>query len=103
MVCPITQNLASSVIGFGAGFRITCRELAQAVSGGKLNQQGLLEATGQDPGSFIGRILQQLEQAPANDDWVVWGRWFLADRATRTISPFSKVTIPEHRQRQAAD
>jgi hypothetical protein len=43
-----------------------------------------------------------LEQAPGNDDWVVWGRWFLADRATRTISPFSKVTIPEYRQREGA-
>jgi hypothetical protein len=51
---------------------------------------------GQDPGSVIGRIRQQLDQAPSNDDWVVWGRWFLADRAARTISPFSKVTVPEH-------
>jgi len=40
---------------------------------------------------------------PANDDWVVWGRWFLADHSTRTISPFSKVTIPEHRHRQGGD
>ena len=55
----------------------------------------MLEATEQDPASVINRIRWQLDQAPGNDDWLVWGRWFLADRATRTISPFSKVTIPE--------
>ena len=60
-----------------------------------MNSHGVLEATGEDPAIVIGRIRQQLEQAPGNDDWVVWGRWFLADRATRTISPFSKVTIPD--------
>lgn len=27
---------------------------------------------------------------------VTWGRWLLGDRATRTISPFSKITVPEY-------
>ena len=26
---------------------------------------------------------------------VFWGRWFLAGRSSRTISPFSKLTVPE--------
>jgi dipeptidyl aminopeptidase/acylaminoacyl peptidase len=85
----------------GTGFPDWLLELAEAVAGGRLNPQGVLEATGQDPASVIGRIRQQLAQAPTNDDWVVWGRWFLADRATRTISPFSKVTMAEHLKRQA--
>ena len=34
----------------------------------------------------------------ADDDWVVWGRWFLADPSTRTISPFSKITVPQYIQ-----
>ena len=87
----------------GTGFPDWLLPLAEAVSGHRLNPQGVLEATGQDPVTVISRIRQQLDQAPTNDDWVVWGRWFLADRATRTISPFSKVTLPEHRQRQGAD
>ena len=86
----------------GTGLPDWLLELAEAVAGGRLNPQGVLEPTGQDPATVIGRIRRQLEQAPGNDDWVVWGRWFLADRATRTISPFSKVTIPEYRQREGA-
>jgi hypothetical protein len=27
---------------------------------------------------------------------VVCGRWFLADPSTRTISPFSKITVPQY-------
>ena len=27
---------------------------------------------------------------------MVWGRWFLADPAMRTISPFSKITVPQY-------
>ena len=34
-----------------------------------------------------------------DDDWVVWRHWLLADRATRTISPFAKVTMPEYIKR----
>ena len=37
-----------------------------------------------------------MAREPDDDDWVVWGRWFLADRATRTISPFSKLTVPKY-------
>jgi hypothetical protein len=37
--------------------------------------------------------------AQPDDDWVVWGRWLLADHATRTISPFAKVTVPEYIER----
>ena len=42
------------------------------------------------------QLSQKLNQEPGDDDWVVWGRWFLADRATRTISPFSKITVPQY-------
>ena len=76
-------------------------ELAEAVSGKRLNKQGVLEVTQGDPAEVIARIRRQLDQVPGNDDWVVWGRWFLADRATRTISPFSRVTMPEHLKRRA--
>jgi hypothetical protein len=31
-----------------------------------------------------------------NREEPLWGHWFLADPATRTISPFSQLTIPQY-------
>ena len=84
------------VAPLGPGFPDWLVELAEAVCGQRLNNQGGLQAAGQDPAEVIGCICQQLAHESTSDDWVVWGRWFLADRATRTISPFSKVTVPEY-------
>jgi len=61
-----------------------------------LNKQGLLEPTKLNCGKVLNELRQKLNQGPDDDDWVRWGRWFLADPATRTISPFSKVTVPEY-------
>src|SRR5439155_9099510 len=44
----------------------------------------------------IKQIREKLSLESRADDWVDWGRWFLADPATRTISPFSKITVPEY-------
>ncbi len=44
----------------------------------------------------INQIREKLSRESGDDDWVVWGRWFLADPATRTISTFSKITVPEY-------
>ena len=70
-------------------------DLAKAVSGQVLNERSVLEPAKLNPAETIHRIKQELDHA-ADDDWAIWGRWFLADRATRTISPFSKITIPEY-------
>jgi tetratricopeptide (TPR) repeat protein len=71
-------------------------ELAEAISGQVLNKLGLLESSRINRADAINRIRQALDHAPDGDDWVLWGRWFLADPATRTISPFSKQTVPEY-------
>jgi WD40 repeat protein/serine/threonine protein kinase len=71
-------------------------QLAEAISGQALNKQGLLEPTRLNPADVINQIRQELNREPDNDDWVVWGRWFLADPFTRTISPFSKQTVPQY-------
>ena len=71
-------------------------QLAEAISGQVLNKQGVLEPTRLNREETINRIRQELNHQPDKDDWVVWGRWFLADPATRTISPFSKITGPEY-------
>lgn len=31
-----------------------------------------------------------------NREELLWGHWFLADHATRAISPFSQLTIPQY-------
>ena len=71
-------------------------QLGEAISGQVLNKQGVLEPTKLNRLETLNQIRQKLNQEPGDDDWVVWGRWFLADRATRTISPFSKLTVPEY-------
>ena len=74
--------------------------LAEAISGQMLNKQGVLVPTRLDRADTINQIRQDLNHEPDNDDWVVWGRWFLADPAARTISPFSKITVAEYRRDQ---
>ncbi|SPE61349.1 putative WD40 repeat-containing protein [Verrucomicrobia bacterium] len=71
-------------------------ELAQAVSGRVLNSHGVLAPVTSSQSETIKRIRAKLEPMPADDAWANWGRWFLADRAIRPISPFSKVTVPEY-------
>jgi WD40 repeat protein/serine/threonine protein kinase len=71
-------------------------ELAQAVSGLVISPHGVFEVVGIDRAEAINQVRQALAREPADDDWAVWGRWFLADPATRTISPFSKMTMSEY-------
>ena len=75
-------------------------QLTEAISGQELNKQGVLEPTKLNRVETINRIRQKLNQEPEDGDWAVWGRWFLADCATRTISPFSKITVPHYIENQ---
>ncbi|NOS71586.1 MAG: hypothetical protein HOP33_16880 [Verrucomicrobia bacterium] len=69
-------------------------QLAEAISGKVLSKEGVLEPTRLNRVETLKQIRQKLAAQP-EDDWVVWGRWLLADRTTRTISPFAKLTVPE--------
>jgi hypothetical protein len=71
-------------------------QLAEALSGSHLNRQGLLEPTSLDRAETIAQIRRNLNDQPDNGDGVMWGRWLLADRSTRTISPFSSITVPQY-------
>jgi WD40 repeat protein/serine/threonine protein kinase len=70
--------------------------LSEAISGQVLNKKGILEPTRLNRAEVLNQIRQKLSREPDDDDWVVWGRWYLADRATRTICPFSKLTVPKY-------
>lgn len=69
---------------------------SQAISERVLNKQGVSEATRLPRPETIEWIREKLDHELGDDDWVVWGRWFLADPATRTISPFSKITVAQY-------
>jgi WD40 repeat protein len=69
--------------------------LSEAISGLRLSPQGLLENTSLERAKTLKEIRRRLDREENNSDWVIWGRWLLADRATRTISPFSSITVPE--------
>jgi len=71
-------------------------QLAEAVGGTKLDNLSVTEPTRLDRVAVLDQIRRELDTAPEDNDWVTWGRWLLADPATRTISPFSKVTMPEY-------
>jgi hypothetical protein len=71
-------------------------ELTEAVSGQLLNKRGVLEETKLNRAETIKEIREKLSQDSSGNDWSLLGRWFLADPATRTISPFSKVTVPQY-------
>jgi hypothetical protein len=70
--------------------------LATAVAGESLNERGFFEPISEEPLEVLQQIREQLTRESEDDDWIRWGRWFLADRSTRTISPFSKITVPEY-------
>ncbi|NOS71010.1 MAG: protein kinase [Verrucomicrobia bacterium] len=71
-------------------------KLAEAISGRVLNKMSVMEETKLDRFEVISQIRQTLNQNTDNSDWVVWGRWFLANPAQRTISPYFKITVPEY-------
>jgi WD40 repeat protein len=70
--------------------------LAEAVAGQHLSERSGFEPLNKDSSEILQEVKDQLNHESPDNDWVTWGRWFLADRSTRTISPFSKITVPEY-------
>jgi tetratricopeptide (TPR) repeat protein len=71
-------------------------DLATAVCGEVLSPRGVLEYTNRP----LDQVRQTLSEQPGNDDWLILGRWLLADPSARTISPFSRITVPEWTERR---
>jgi WD40 repeat protein/tetratricopeptide (TPR) repeat protein len=81
-----------------AGYPGWLLQLATAVCGEVLGARGVLEYTNQV--QALNQLRQTLSEQPGSDDWLTLGRWLLADRSTRTISPFSRITVPEWIERR---
>ena len=71
-------------------------DLATAVCGEILSPRGVLEYTDRP----LDQVRQTLSEQRGNDDWLILGRWLLADSSTRTISPFSRITVAEWIERR---
>jgi WD40 repeat protein len=69
--------------------------LAEAVAGQQLNDRSVFEPV-LKPNDVLEGIGTELAAARADDDMSRWGRWFLADRQARAISPFSSVTLSQY-------
>jgi WD40 repeat protein len=71
-------------------------DLAEAVGGLTISDSSAYVPT--DPAKFF-KLKAQLASAAGDDFWSKTGRWFFANRDTRTISPQSAFTTPDYRAR----
>ncbi len=67
-------------------------ELAEAVGGYRLSDAGVAEYV-EDSVQILARLRQSLTNAAPSDAVRTWGQWYLADRGTRTISPFAHISV----------
>ena len=70
-------------------------ELAVTALGETLDSSSIPAA---NPAATFLKLKQQLRLTPTTNFYNRWAQWFIADRETRTISPFSKLTVPEYVQ-----
>jgi hypothetical protein len=70
------------------------RELAEIVGGYRISEAGGAESV-PEPWTALSRIRKTLAETNDDNPFNGWGRWFLADRARRTTSPFSAVSVAE--------
>ncbi len=77
----------------GPGWLLT---LAQTLAGQRLDDNGVFQIIRSDPIQARKEIETQIEKE-SDQDWAAWGRWWLADRAARKISPFSQIAVAEQK------
>jgi WD40 repeat protein len=65
--------------------------LAEAIGGEHLNPNGVLETVNPD----LAHLRKTFRNLSGSDDLSRFGRWFVADSYTRTISALSPITVPE--------
>jgi WD40 repeat protein len=65
-------------------------DLAEAVSGNRLDNQGVLQLV---PFADLQALKTQVQESVETDPWSRLAKWLFADPAKRTISPFSPATL----------
>lgn len=74
--------------------------LAEAIVGTRVNAQGAFENV---PAAGLGEIRRECAMLPRETDFARWLEWLLADRSTRTISPYSMVPLSTNDLLQVQD
>jgi WD40 repeat protein len=69
-------------------------DLAESVGGFSVNANGVVGPVDK-PVRKLNEVRTTIARAQGNDPLLHWVRWFLADRTTRTISPFSQRTMTD--------
>jgi hypothetical protein len=69
-------------------------QLATTVAGGEIDARAVFREQAVTAKTF-DELRRELAALPADAPYVEWGRWFLADRATRPIGPGFKITRAE--------
>jgi eukaryotic-like serine/threonine-protein kinase len=72
-------------------------QLAESIAGQCFNERRSIDSV---PCAELMHLRKKLETSSGTDVSSLWAKWFFADRSTRTISPFSSITIPEYIQRR---
>ena len=75
---------------------------AEALAGGTIDSFAFFRAQLSNVRAFR-EIRHKLAAAPDDAPFVEWGRWFLADRATRPVGPGMKITAAEAKVMAAPD
>jgi WD40 repeat protein len=70
--------------------------LAETLAGQRLDDNGVFQIIKSDPAQARKEIEAQVAKE-SDEEWSGWGRWWLGDRGTRTILPFSQITIAEQK------
>ena len=69
--------------------------LAEAVAG-QINDGTGARQPGRHESALYFEIKTGLEQSAAADFYTRWGKWFVADRASRAISPFNEMPVDQY-------
>jgi len=72
-------------------------QITEALAGKRFNDLGIAEPV---PFVQLQELQRQLSKSSASDVWTRWMKWFFAEPAARTISPFSGITVSEYVQRR---
>jgi hypothetical protein len=75
--------------------------LASAVAGGEIDRNGTLQEHSAGAEVF-DELRAELAALPLDTPYAEWGRWILADRASRPIGPGLKITAVELSKQRAA-
>jgi WD40 repeat protein len=71
--------------------------LGTAVAGGTLDEKSVFHPNSPSQDD-LATVRLEMQGLPANSPYIEWGRWFLTDRATRSIAPGLSI-MPEDAER----